>query len=234
VIEYNDNTSIDDAIGDVVDYYWNDRRNLLREGLEEDTRRLIDGLEKVAEGLLEQSSTMLATEYADTASVFLEFIEKTPAVRGLFMEELEISIAFKQVGTLRGKAMRAYELVRRAVEAAPNPGVAGYLRRMARCYISGFDAESVILARAVVENAVKELFDRRKEPYPARQPGEGEMAALLRVARQKRFLTAPAAEAARDVWHRGSKAVHNDPEAIKQVLDTIDKAMWVCREAYSR
>jgi hypothetical protein len=104
-----------------------------------------------------------------------------------------------------------------------------YLARLGRCYIAGFLPESVILCRAVLENAVNEAFDRRG--------GSGgavphKMSLKVKHCERMGWLTSHGRSEAMNVWVRGNTAVHNDPEATRDVLGTIVLTMGVLGQLY--
>jgi len=90
-----------------------------------------------------------------------------------------------------------------------------------------------MLCRSVLENGIKEKFDQKNIPMPATAQGKSEMRVRIEAARKFKWLSNPSAELAMVVWRRGSKAVHEDPEATGEVWDTIRSTMQILNELYS-
>jgi hypothetical protein len=133
--------------------------------------------------------------------------------------ELEIARAFA-LHTDK-MAERCLELARMALEISPGETVLRFLNRLGRCYIAGFFPESVVMCRAVLENAVLERFEREGKPLPVPAPGKSEMRARLARAEDHGWLTRKQRTEAWSIWERESKAAHHDPAVTTAVLDNI-------------
>jgi hypothetical protein len=157
------------------------------------------------------------------------FLAELDPVSERVYERIEIDVAWAFSVETRAMAQRCLELAREVIAAEPNEAVLRYLRRLSRCYIAGFHPECVILCRAAVENALNEAFDRK----PGTKAGRSSMAARLDSAVSLRLLTQVRREDAWLVWTRGNKAVHEDPEATRDILATIRLTLGVLKELYS-
>jgi len=147
-------------------------------------------------------------------------------------DRLQIEVARRFVGSTTKMAERCLDLARLVMKERPGKTVLPFLRRLARCYVSGFHAECIMLCRAVVENAVVDKFAREKIPLPATPEGRSPMTIRFRAARMLGWMSDRTVNAAETVWHRGSKAVHHDPHATVQILETIQMTMGVLERLY--
>lgn len=153
-------------------------------------------------------------------------------VAEIAVERLEIDIAREfSLGT-RAMAERSLDLARMVILAEPNESVMRFLRRLSRCYIAGFFPECVILCRGVLENALVDRYRHSNIPLPATEEGISSMKARIETAKTFGWLSPRAAEDARLIWKRGSKAAHEDPLATKDVLSTVQMTMNVLLELY--
>jgi hypothetical protein len=149
------------------------------------------------------------------------------------LEELEIGSAYAATDDLEGQADRCLDLCELALRSQPNEAVSRYLRRLGRCYVAGFFPECVILCRAAIENGIKHAFDRKHVPLPANDSGASAMRTRLNAAAMFGWMSSRAKQYAETVWYRGSKAVHEDPSATADALETIAMTMAVLNELYS-
>jgi hypothetical protein len=147
-------------------------------------------------------------------------------------EAIQLAVAHEFYGGLGAKADRCLALAKRVMADKPSIEVLKYVRLLTRCYVAGFGPECVILCRGVLENAVRDQFRRKRVPIPATEEGRSEMGVMLTWCEKSRWLSRKTATGARDVWERGSKAVHHDPDATKDVLGTIDLTLNVLGELY--
>lgn len=203
---------IDDAFDNyraALDSMWDDP---------EHGARINAAAERIASILVERSVSLIV-ESDGWAGV-----AETLADVGLIddvMLALRLKVGQEFLPTTKLLAGRVLDLTKTTVKAAPNESVRRFLIRVSRCYICGFDNECVIVCRAVVENSVKDAFDRRKRSLPLAANGRSEMNQRLDAALNFGWLSPAARDAARTVWFRGNKAVHADPEAVTDSLDTI-------------
>lgn len=137
------------------------------------------------------------------------------------VQKIQIELARRLLPDLDVGARRCAELAERVLHASPPASVKKYLRRLSRCYIAGFDAEAIMICRAVLENTVSETCARHSvhEDLTMRQK--------LRMARSRRWISASDEEDALTVWMRGNKAIHDDPDVVRDVLGTITLTLRV-------
>lgn len=143
-------------------------------------------------------------------------------------ECLELALSRTFIPQAHEMAQRAQELAACVIQRRPAEHVSRFLARVSRCYIVGFDSECVVMCRAVLDTALVEVFDREQIQLP------GRMRERLDAAKSMRWLTAAGVENAWAVWHRGNKAIHQDPDAVQDVLGTVQATMVVLSELYDR
>jgi hypothetical protein len=205
--------------------YWSDQ---------EDHTLLLKILDGVASALLTASGDMVATP-TDVEGVPFPWesvrrLADHPELREQVVEKLRIEVAYDSVDRINDAAERCLDLTRSVLAAQPAENVAKFIQRLGRCYVSGFLPECVIICRGVLENAVRERFDRAGVPLPATSQGVSPMRQRLEWAVKAKWLSAAASKDAMVVWQRGNTAVHDDPEATKDVLGTIQMSMRVLQE----
>jgi hypothetical protein len=170
-----------------------------------------------------------AVDWKTIASIAAPESKGYPLVR----ERIEIEVAREfSLGTM-GMAERCLDLTRILAAAQPNESVMRFLRRLSKCYIAGFQPECVVLCRAVLANAVTETFGRKKVPEPADSGGNSTMKMKVDAAHRFGWLSKNAADEAMMIWRRGSKAIHDDPEATRDVRATIAATTSVLTKLYS-
>jgi len=189
---------------------------------------------KIWRASAELTTTADLANFYSTAGNPARHLDGMPAgYKQLALEELEIGCAYESTDDIEEQAERCLELCEHTLRVRPNTAVSRYLRRLARCYVVGFFPECVMLCRSVLENGIKEKFDQKKIPLPATAQGRSVMSVNIEAARQFKWLSDPSAKQAMVIWRRGSKAVHEDPEATSEVWDTIRSTMQILNELYS-
>lgn len=148
----------------------------------------------------------------------------------LVWEKLCVDYAWDLVGKIRGCAERTLKM--NMLILATNPGVPtlSFLRRLSRCYISGFDPECVILCRSVIDTAFKEtISDSLCEKYYLKRKPEDTFGLASRIATAKKegIIDKAISKLAFEVKDRGDKAVHAQPDITKDVLGTIANTIKV-------
>lgn len=163
--------------------------------------------------------------YRERFQAIHELLEKTE-LRRWALERLEIHVARQFCTGSGAMAQRCYDLSKLVLDRRPNRSVLQYLRRLSRCYIAGFDSEAVVMCRAILENALSDVFQRRRlEP-------DAKMRVRLDQAQELQWISAAARRKAWTVWTRGNTAVHHDPEAVGDALSTIEMTLSVLQELY--
>jgi hypothetical protein len=231
IMFYQEGQSLGTLIGIIIDNYESDREQYWSDLEEGRYLTFVDGTAQVLLGTAQELS--FPPELDDFWSIYRESGEDSLLAEQI-VERIEINAANEFCTDTKGMASRCLELTREVIMARPNEAVQRFLRRLARCYIVGLMPECVMLCRAVLENAIKEKFDRKGIPLPATLAGKSEVRTRIEWARKTKWLSDSASEQAWVVWKRGSKAVHDDPEATAEVLDTIRLTMAVLRELYEQ
>jgi hypothetical protein len=160
-----------------------------------------------------------------------DFVEKQ-ATADAVKEDLQITLASELVPDTEEMANRCLAITREVMFLEPNESVRRFLRRLTRCYIAGFLPECVMLCRAVLENAVTEVNAALQlKPQPNKEGHVG-MAAKLDELRRVNRLDDETRKLASVVWKRGNTAVHKDPTAVQEVVDTVDMTIRVLVDLY--
>jgi hypothetical protein len=115
---------------------------------------------------------------------------------------------------------RTLNLAKRALPAVPSGPVPRYLGMLQRCYAAGYYAECHMICRSALENAMRHAFRR------ARVSPEDTMNKNVGIALQLGWLTPTQAGAARSIWQRGNKAIHDGvlpiADPIEQIVSLLD------------
>jgi hypothetical protein len=231
---YEEGFDLETVLQGAIDAFGMDRREAwAREGASEAlavfdafAKRVIEGTEWL------EIPEMAATDALDWEA--LTEVAQGSRIRETLLEAVQVRVAWALCTGSDHKAARCVELMDLALRERPTSQVRKYLGRVGRAYIAGFGPECVILCRAVVEQALKDAFELRDIPPPATLSGRSPMKDRLASAALLGLLSADAEKAAREVWIRGNKAIHEDPEVTTDVLGTVRRAMLVAREVYDR
>ena len=178
------------------------------------TRALFDS----GSGMVKPRASGLPSSLAAT---FLE----NPGKPGRLHAQIELEIARSLALSTDEMAQRCLELARLALTHPPADAVSRYLQRLGRCYIAGFFPETVIICRAILENAVLDKFEREGKPLPIPPSGRSDMRARLSRAEDHQWITRKQSNDAWSIWERGSKAAHRDPNLTTAVLETVETTM---------
>lgn len=127
--------------------------------------------------------------------------------------ELRLRLAEKFCTDTEAMAARVRDLAELSV---PFPPMAGeYLKLLSRCYILGFFPEMHIVAGAALELELEAAFRRMRIGAPDTIIGR------IDAAYRLNWLSRPAREAAKAIWHRRKKAIHGAPELTAKPFDTV-------------
>lgn len=200
------------------DRYWSD---------DEQTTQLIRFVDNVAAVLVESSDALLIKEMGvltgenlSGARQIIEALELSAEVRA----KVEILLAWRFATVTDEMASRCLELAELLIREHPGERVLRFLRRLGRCYVVGLFPESIIMCRGVLESVVDEAIQI------AGIASDGKMRSRLDTLVSTGNLTVTARNNAWIVWQRGNTAIHNDPEAVGQPLETITMTIGVLRE----
>lgn len=150
----------------------------------------------------------------------------------------QFELAYDAISELPEAAERIRALLEFAVEVAPGPVAQRYLARVARCFTWGYDAETLILCRSVLEQvlvevvpdadvfnaidwALKEFPPDRQKVLARRDPFFFAMGDRIHTARILGKLTEEEAQSAKNVRERGDKAAHDRPGPGIDVAGTV-------------
>lgn len=167
-----------------------------------------------------------------TKQLFSTFDEQLLKV--LFQFEL----AYDATSELPEAAERIRTLLEFAVEVAPGPVAQRYLARVARCFTWGYEAETLILCRSVLEQILVDevpdadvisAFDWKDEAFPPdrrkvlakRDPFFFAMGDRIHAARVMGKLTEEEVQSAKIIRDRGDKALHDPPSSGVDVAGTV-------------
>jgi hypothetical protein len=141
----------------------------------------------------------------------------------VLLESIRVTLTWEALDQLDDSAFRTLQLAELLVSVDPAPATAAFLKRIARCYVMGFDAECVILCRSALDTAFRETVPERMytdHGWHVGQQTEFDLwhmieAACPGILDQERNRNAHA------VRERGNKAVHDNPDATDDILGTI-------------
>ena len=156
----------------------------------------------------------------------------------LLKDLLKLHLAQDVIWTLREATDRARQLLELAFESSLSPVAQAYLARVARCFTWGYEAESLILCRSVLEQVLEETitnpdvfnaYDWKPDCFPAQRREELRRHGAVAIKISDRIHAAQAlgrlspadAAAAKTIRDRGNKALHEVPPSGVDVLGTI-------------
>jgi hypothetical protein len=119
-------------------------------------------------------------------------------------------------------ADRGWHLAELSLKQQPSMQVRRYLKRATRCYLLNLVPECLVMCRAALESAVNDRFIAQSVAFPRDKHGNVTMRAKLDYAGRHGWLAeAGAEELMQLVWTRGSKAAHQDPDAVGDALGSL-------------
>jgi hypothetical protein len=163
--------------------------------------------------------------------------EVLPILDVLFLKDLfQLELAEDAIYTLESATDRGRQLLDLVIKAKPGPLAQKYLARVARCFTWGYQAETLILCRSVLEHVLEETvpdlevfgaFERdpgafsQKQQEELRKRNRPGIRHRIRAAKVMGKLTDPQVELADTVTFRGNKAVHDNPDSDADVFGTV-------------
>jgi hypothetical protein len=195
-------------------------------------RELQSAVLAAATAVLTGGSDLVSPNLEDVPAFIRKAILDPKRRRGRFDVQLELEIARRFAIRTDRMAQRCLDLARLALKASPGETVRRFLGRIGRSYMAGLFPESVIMCRAVLEQAVLEKFQREGKPPPQPPRGKSEVGARLARAEELGWITRKQRREAWDIHIRGSKAVHQDPELTTDVLGTIAATVAILDALY--
>ncbi len=241
--EYSEESDLDSSLEVALEAFEENRKVFWREEDDsEDTSAFLEVVNSIGDMLLKASETLLqpipqgdlrlawANVRTLTGSQLWPMLERETLTR------IQLKIAERSSIHTRWKAKRCLELSELILDARPNERVLRYLSRLGRCYIEGFDAECVVLCRAVFENALREKFGEEDIPFPAGENGKSQVGSAIKMATRSKWFSRIAIQ--NDwpwmIWELGSKAVHYDPTAYRDPFGMIKMTLHVLGDLYGR
>ncbi len=235
---YTEDSSLAALVGGLIEDYADERRRFWEQG--EDGRADPKGavalafLDDLARHLLKGATDLtVPLEQAPSPLPWstVRLLGRKSKLHVQIKQGIELSIA-RELADVASMSDRLQHLLDWLLERAPNETTLRFLRRMARCYIAGFDPETLVMCRAVLENAVKDVIDTHKVPVPPTPAGKSEMRTRLNALTAARRLTSAQSKDALAIWTRGSKAAHEDPHATTQVFETVTSTLGILERLY--
>jgi hypothetical protein len=152
----------------------------------------------------------------------------------LIWDRISILLAHNAIGKICLGADRVLELLRIVLNTSPSEPTRQFLGRLARCYIWGFEAECVILCRAVLDTAFKDAVDNEVcEKYSNKRPSNKRLydnftlVDRIYAAEKEGLINEATRKLAKKIKTRGDKAVHYQPDITKDILGTIRDTLVV-------
>jgi hypothetical protein len=159
----------------------------------------------------------------DEATVVRWALRDESAIRA----EVAWRLASDFVSDLPERVDRSLRLSQQALLSPASGNIGRYLTMLRRCYVAGFLPECVILCRSILEGLLQSAFEQHHLPLPEKK------GAWISSAEKEGWLAAEDARRAGDIWQRGNKAVHQEPERVADVAGTIDDTLAVARRLQS-
>lgn len=192
---------------------------------DESTLRLLTFVDAVAQSVVASTDDLvldISEELElipwDQVPRMIEAIELSSEVKA----KAEILMAWRFATSTDAMATRCLELARVVLRERPSERVLRFLRRVGRCYVAGFLPEGTVMCRGVVENAVNEAVVRWVPSLP-----DDKMRTKLDALLAGGHITSTGHSEASLVWLRGNTAVHKDPDAVGEVLETVSCTLRV-------
>lgn len=143
--------------------------------------------------------------------------------RGVPELGLELEAARQVIASISGTVQRTQHVIWSTVHGDISPRVTEYLKRLGRCYVAGFFPEVVILCRAVLDTALRDVLGDMESDRL-------NMADRIKAAGRHGLLSPEALSAADAIRHRGNHAVHEEPADPGITNDTLEKTVLVLSE----
>jgi len=126
---------------------------------------------------------------------------------------------------------RIYDLAEMALQERPSDKAAAFLKRVARCYLFGFDPECLLMCRSAMDaELLSEVSGDECISVLGQRPSFN-LYDRIEVARQLHRLSFELAQEAHSIRLLGNKAVHGDPDVAKgvDVLEIIGSTLRIIR-----
>lgn len=131
-------------------------------------------------------------------------------------------MGWDSIGKMKEGAIRIFKLYKLVLDNKPSEQTQKFLNRLTRCYVWGFDAECIILCRAVIDTAFRDRIDDKLcEKYCNKNKNGFNLSNRIESAYEAGIIKSDIRTKAFKVKTRGDKAVHYQPDATKEVWETI-------------
>jgi hypothetical protein len=222
-LDYNERCCLDDALRVALEDWERTRDEYWSEGVADGELSLGQLADDLARAVVRGTTGLVRpTELAGLSAALaqrgfsqLADVLAVPQLRSFGLEQIEIGLAGEYSIWPRAMAERALELAPLVLEGEPSENVAKYLPRMARAYVLGLDIEVVIIARSVLEAAVREWFVGKGHEPP------DTMKRRLDFLRMSRVITPREANDAWSIWLRGNRAIHEGEVPSEGAVPTL-------------
>jgi hypothetical protein len=214
--------------------YWSttDNEDVMRRAYDEIALVYMEVVTTLVTGSVEPGDNDWRAENENRWTWFLKKLDQHDEVAILFDQAIEMRVYESVMKRLEGSRERCLQLASLILSTRPSEPVERYLSRLSACYIGGLLPECVILCRALLENAVSDVFQRHGIPLPQNAEGVSAMHTRLKAAHMLGWLSAEGLTGAKTIWLRGNKAVHQDPDATRDVFGTVVLTGNVLSELY--
>lgn len=204
----------------------------------------LERFNKSADSLVEGVQDLVGV---DGIECLMQLAQAADFQQGKFFELLEehvcITFGWEAMGMLDSARERFVNLLMLLRNRQPSTRAKDFLQRVARCYLFGFDAECVVMCRAVLDrefddkiiddDQVSEWWEFYKttpegEKYKGKRPPYGKLWAKIQAAEYAGMIKETDRKAANEVRNRGNDAVHKKPdegdamETVRQTLQVLD------------
>jgi hypothetical protein len=170
--------------------------------------------------------------------LFRNYIEERPeeprnenSPLRLVWERFCIDLAWQSADKMTEGANRIFNLYRLVLSSPPSRPTLDYLLRLSRCYIWGFDPECVILCRSIMDTAFRKIMS---DKLGEENQFDYDLKNRIDVAVEKGFIDGKTGRLAHSVRIRGNKAIHYQPDATKDVWNTIRDTISVLEVLFSK
>jgi hypothetical protein len=156
----------------------------------------------------------------------------SPELR-LLWERLVVWLAWDSIGTIRDGAVRAMQIWNVVLQSEPSAPTLSFLRHVSKCYVWGFDSECVILCRGVLDSAFRDAVPDElcEKHYPRKDAlDDFGLAKRIVVARKEGKIGENIKKLAFHVKEYGDNAVHYDPTAAQNALQTLCDTVRILTE----
>lgn len=220
---YEDDIDLESLIQGAIDDWAQGRRAFWKDNPE---NAYVDLVDEIAKKVFTASSTMSVPDPG--AGDFLDWsaalqLTDIPPIYHLMFERVQIDVAWEFATGTDAMAGRCMDLTKLVLKTRPPEHILRFLSRVSRCFIAGFEPETVVMCRAVLENAVKTAATKHNV-------GDARMKERLRALHDLGILSEQGRAAAWTVWTRGNTAVHQDPTVTTAVFETIELTATVLAE----